>query len=94
MWKAFRGTGKTKRTEALLGCTLEFFRKYLEDLFTDGMSWENYGEWHVDHIMPLASVDSSKRGWKKKIEKLCHYTNLQPLWAKDNLSKGKKIKLN
>jgi hypothetical protein len=49
------------------------------------MSWDNYGEWHVDHMMSLAMAKS-----KHEAEKLCHYTNLQPLWAKDNLKKGTK----
>ena len=50
------------------------------------MSWENYGEWHVDHKIPLASAKT-----KEEVEKLFHHSNLQPLWAKDNLEKGAKI---
>ena len=50
------------------------------------MSWDNYGKWHIDHIIPLSSANS-----EDDIYKLCHYTNLQPLWAEDNLKKSNKI---
>lgn len=82
-----RGKGKKDRgTVEILGCTTAFLRKYLETRFQDGMSWENYGtHWHVDHAKPLASAQSIE-----EIYALCHYTNLQPLWAFDNLGKGDK----
>lgn len=70
----------------LLGCSVEFLKQHLEKQFKNGMSWENHGKWHIDHIIPLASAKT-----QEKIEYLCHYTNLQPLWAKDNQSKGAKI---
>jgi hypothetical protein len=50
------------------------------------MSWDNHGEWHIDHIIPLSSAKN-----ESDLYKLFHYTNLQPLWAFDNLSKGNKI---
>jgi hypothetical protein len=50
------------------------------------MSWENRDKWHIDHIMPLATATS-----QEELEKLCHWTNLKPLWAIDNLKKKKKV---
>jgi hypothetical protein len=76
---------KNKKTEEMLGCDFIFFINYLELKFTEGMSWENYGKWHVDHIIPLSSAET-----EEDVYNLCHYTNLQPLWAIDNLKKGKK----
>ena len=52
---------------------------------TEGMSWENHGDWHVDHIRPCCSYDLTIEEEQKKC---FHYTNLQPLWAEENLSKG------
>lgn len=68
-----------------LGCTIEEFMAYIADRFLPGMSWENWGKWHLDHIRPLASFDLSDR---EQFLAACHYTNLQPLWAVDNLRKG------
>jgi len=77
---------KINDTKEILGCSFEFARNYLESKFKNGMTWNNHGKWHIDHIIPLASAKT-----EKEIYRLCHYTNLQPLWAKDNLSKGAKI---
>lgn len=71
-----------------LGCSIEALKQHIESQFTEGMSWDNYGEWHIDHIKPLSKFDLSN---KEQFKAACHYTNLQPLWAKDNLSKGAKI---
>ena len=78
---------KTRRTPAFLGCDFDTLRRHLESKFKPGMMWENYGQWHIDHIIPLADGKT-----KQQIEKLCHYTNLAPLWARENLQKGKKRK--
>jgi hypothetical protein len=79
---------KSKKTIEYIGCSIEKLRGYLEAKFTDGMTWENQGSWHVDHIMPLSSFDLTK---EYEIHRACHYTNLQPLWAKENIRKGAKI---
>ena len=78
---------KSKSTMRYIGCTIKELRCHLESLFTDGMTWENYGSWHVDHIVPVSQFDHSK---ENSIHECWHYTNLQPLWAEDNLSKGDK----
>lgn len=70
----------------LLGCTGDELAEHLSSQFTEGMTFDNYGEWHIDHMVPLASAVT-----REDIERLCHYTNLQPLWAIDNLKKGAKI---
>ena len=73
---------KPATTFKWIGCSPEELKAHFESLFTEGMTWDNYGEWHVDHIRPVASFSAEE--W----EQINHYTNLQPLWAKDNLSKG------
>jgi hypothetical protein len=71
----------------LVGCSLEDLRKYLEAMFQDGMTWTNYGEWHIDHIRPISSFNLTN---EEEVKQCFHYTNLQPLWAKDNLKKSNK----
>ena len=77
---------KPGKTFDLIGCSPQELVVHIEKQFKDGMSWENHGEWHIDHIIPLSSAKT-----KEDLFKLCHYTNLQPLWAFDNLSKGAKL---
>jgi hypothetical protein len=88
--QALNGKSKSKNTLKLLGCSVDFLKKYLENQFQPGMSWENYGKygWHIDHIVPCASFNLSD---PKQQQKCFHYSNLQPLWAEDNTSKGAKI---
>ena len=76
------------RTIDLVGCDYEFLITYIESKFITGMSWDNYGYygWHLDHIIPLSSAKT-----EEELRKLWHYTNLQPLWAEDNLKKSNKI---
>ena len=75
------------KTFDIVGCSPEFLKEYLEQKFTEGMFWELMGQHiHIDHIIPLSSANT-----EDEVYKLCHYTNLQPLWAFDNLSKGSKI---
>ena len=80
-----QGVEKCAKTMDLVGCTVQELRDHLESKFTDGMSWENHGEWHVDHIKPCASYALADEAQQKEC---FHYTNLQPLWANDNMSKG------
>lgn len=80
---------KSARTEKLLGASVKFVRDYLEAKFLPGMTWENHGRygWHIDHVNPCASFDLADPSQQA----VCfHYTNLQPLWAKDNLQKSAK----
>ena len=81
------GCKKAAKTEDLLGCTVAEARAHLEAQFLPGMTWDNHGEWHIDHIRPCASFDFSDPAQQRECS---HYTNLQPLWAKDNLSKSDK----
>ena len=78
---------KSKNTKKLLGCTVEELKRHLSSKFIDNMSFENYGKWHVDHIKPCAKFDFTKL---EEQVKCFHYTNLQPLWAIDNIKKGAK----
>jgi hypothetical protein len=80
------GYKKGSKSEQILGCEWDFFKDYIERRFQSGMSWDNYGEWHIDHKIPLSFAKN-----EEDIVKLCHYINLQPLWAEDNLKKSNKI---
>lgn len=82
------GVKKDSPMFKMIGCTPEEFRKYLENRFLEGMSWDNYGfyVWHIDHIIPISSAKTIE-----DIKRLCHYTNFQPLWAEDNLKKSNQI---
>lgn len=81
-----KGGIKSASTEKLLGCTFEYARLYIENLFTEGMSWENYPEWEIDHIRPIASFLDLTDPLQQR--ECCHYTNLRPLWADDNRNKS------
>lgn len=81
--------GRAKRGSAVrdLGCSVEELMAHIESKFHHQMTWENYGKWHIDHIRPLSSFNLSD---PEQVKAACHFTNLQPLWAKDNISKGAK----
>lgn len=81
-----RGLRKHKKTAEFIGCSWLQLRDHIERLFVDGMSWDNRKLWHIDHIVPLASAVT-----EADILRLCHYTNLRPLWAADNFAKGSKL---
>ena len=84
-----KGYSKTSKTREMLGCDWNHFMAHLEAKFIDGMTWGNRHLWHIDHITPLSSATS-----EEELIKLNHYTNLQPLWAEDNLRKGNRICAN
>jgi hypothetical protein len=83
-----KGYSKDTKTQKMLGVDWEVAKQHIERQFTKGMNWDNYGQWQIDHIIPIASANT-----EQELKKLCHYTNLQPLWAQDNLSKSDKIQL-
>lgn len=69
----------------ILGCKMDFFMQHIEQQFQDGMTWENHGQWHIDHILPCASFDLTNA----EEQKTCfNFSNMTPLWAEDNLKKG------
>ena len=82
------GATKSASTLALLGCGIPDVVRQLEMQFLPGMTWDNYGEWHIDHIRPCASFDLTDPEQQKQC---FHYSNLQPLWAADNIRKGASI---
>jgi len=87
---ALRNNQKKGSTIDLLGCTIEEFKIYIENKFKEGMTWNNWSikGWHIDHIIPLYHFDLSH---EDQLRKACHYTNLQPMWAVENLRKNNKI---
>jgi hypothetical protein len=85
---ALVGKPKVDHTLILVGCNISTLKGHLEKLFQPGMSWENYGKWHIDHIIPCAAFNLSK---EEEQRKCFHFTNLQPLWEIDNKRKKDKI---
>jgi hypothetical protein len=83
---SYKNIKKTSKTFEIVGCTPQELKIYIEQKFVDGMDWDNQGKWHIDHIVPLSSGTN-----EEEIYKLCYFTNLQPLWAIDNIKKGNKI---
>jgi hypothetical protein len=85
---AFRAFGfrKTSRTAELLGADWPTVRDHIESQFVEGMTWENRSLWHIDHIIPIASATDQDH-----LHRLCHYTNLQPLWIEENMKKSSRL---
>ena len=77
---------KKSSTHEMLGCSWLTLKSHLEKRFSKGMTWDNIGRWHIDHIIPLSSART-----EKELIRLAHFSNLQPLWAKDNLVKNDSI---
>lgn len=90
LWQVIKraSTKRAGRTLELVGCSLSTLRDHLEVQFRDGMTWDNYGQWHVDHRTPCASFDLSDPQQQRKC---FHFSNLQPLWAQENHIKSKRI---
>ena len=91
--KGLKGLCKSESTFRYVGMTPDQLMDYLEGQFTprqirEGMTRDNYGKWHVDHIRPLASFDLAGPDREEQLHIAWHYTNLQPMWATHNLSKG------
>ena len=85
IYDSLKRVSKSARTMELISCTIEELWSHLESRFEPGMTRENYGKWHVDHIKPCASFDLTD----PEQQRVCfHHLNLQPLWASDNISKG------
>ncbi len=82
------GVSKKSKSYIILGCSFEEFKIYLEKQFINGMTWDNYGEWHLDHKKPISLAKT-----EEEIYEFNHYSNFQPLWQFDNLSKGNKYKI-
>ena len=91
IWKALKGKNKSARTMKLVGCSIPHLMDHMEKQFQPGMTWENQGKWHVDHMMPCASFDLMDPEQQRRC---FHYTNLQPMWGKENMSKNEKIIYN
>lgn len=84
--KAIKGINKSNTTIELIGCSIEEFKTHIEKQFKKGMTWNNYGEWELDHIQPCCSFDLTDI----RQQKLCfHYSNTQPLWKKEHRKKTK-----
>ena len=85
---AFKAKGwkKDSSIQKMLGCDWETLKIHMESQFKDGMSWDNKGKWHIDHIIPLDCARD-----EEELKKLSHYTNLQPLWPGPNISKSNKV---
>ena len=89
--KAIKNTNKSATTQTLIGCTNKKLCNHLESQFTDGMNWDNYGEWVMDHIIPCVAFNLSR---PKEQQRCFNYRNLQPMWGSENSSKGSEYKFN
>ena len=85
---SIKGAGYTKKSKTyqILGCSFDEFAAHIERQFLPGMSWANRGEWHIDHIVAMATATTEVEALS-----LNHFTNLRPMWATDNISKGAKV---
>ncbi len=91
--RAIKNGSKRKSVLRLIGCSIEELNIHIEKQFKPGMTWENYGiyTWHIDHIIPCSAFNLDIL---EEQERCFHYTNLQPLWAKENLTKSDNYEIN
>ena len=90
MRKSLNGIKESKSWETLVNYSLEDLKLHLEKQFTNGMSWENYGEWHIDHILPISSFNIQDYN-DEYFQKCWSLEKLQPMWAVENIKKSNKI---
>ena len=88
--KGLNGVAKSRTTFDGLGYSLNDLKNHLESQFIEGMTWNNYGEWHIDHIIPRSSLPYESME-DVNFLKCWSLTNLQPLWARDNILKSNNI---
>lgn len=86
-----KNTTKKDKTIEYIGCTIKLFKLWISFQFDEKMTWDNYGEWHLDHVKPCCSFNLSDKDEQKKC---FNWSNIQPLWAIDNILKGKTIDYN
>ena len=79
---------KELSSQQYLGCDTQLLKEHIENQWDEKMNWDNYGEWHIDHIKPLKYREEGELPSLEELTRRCHYTNLQPLWAVDNIAKG------
>lgn len=87
-----KGTGRKHCKSSMidiLGCDYEFFKEWIQERFTESMTWDNYGRWHFEHQIPTSYAKTSD-----EVYELCHYTNYRPMWGNENLTKGNKLYIN
>jgi len=85
-WSGNKNARARSEMQKIVGCDKKTLRAHLESKFKQGMTWQNHGKWHIDHIVPLYKFDPTKY---EDIKKANHYSNLQPLWAEENLKKNR-----
>ena len=82
---------KDLSSQEYLGCNIDTFREHIEAQFEEGMTWDNHGEWHIDHIVPIKYKENGEVPSLEEVVERLHYTNTQPLWGSENMSKGNRF---
>lgn len=90
IWWSLRGDKRGRRWETLVGYTLDDLKRHIERQFSKGMTWENYGAWHIDHVMPVSAFRITGPDCAE-LRACWRLSNLRPLWGKENISKGAKV---